>query len=151
MSTNEVKDTKGAKESLIGQEISGCEILQKTAEGGMGAVYRARHKALNRIVCVKILSPALANDKKAVDLFLSEARAVAELDHPNIVNVYNVGKERGYYFIVMSFIEGQTLSMMLKRQKVLPIGLVLDLFVVRRRRTYVDGRGWEMDEGVRGG
>lgn len=128
MSTNEVKDTKGAKESLIGQEISGCEILQKTAEGGMGAVYRARHKALNRIVCVKILSPALANDKKAVDLFLSEARAVAELDHPNIVNVYNVGKERGYYFIVMSFIEGQTLSMMLKRQKVLPIGLVLDLF-----------------------
>lgn len=128
MSTNEAKDTKGAKESLIGQEISGCEILQKTAEGGMGAVYRARHKALNRIVCVKILSPALANDKKAVDLFLSEARAVAELDHPNIVNVYNVGKEKGYYFIVMSFIEGQTLSMMLKRQKVLPVGLVLDLF-----------------------
>ena len=125
MSTQDAKDTKS---SLIGQEISGCEILQKTAEGGMGAVYRARHKALNRIVCVKILSPALANDKKAVDLFLSEARAVAELDHPNIVNVYNVGKEKGYYFIVMSFIEGQTLSMMLKRQKVLPIGLVLDLF-----------------------
>ena len=119
---------KNPKESLIGTDISGCEILQKVAEGGMGAVYKARHKALNRIVCVKILSPALANDKKAVELFLSEARAVAELDHPNIVNVYNVGKERGYYFIVMSFIEGQTLSIMLKRRKVLPINLVLDLF-----------------------
>ena len=114
--------------SLVGQEISGCEILNKVAEGGMGAVYKARHKALNRVVCVKILSPALANDKKAVELFLTEARAIAELDHPNIVNVYNVGKEKGYYFIVMSFIEGQTLSVMLKKNKILPIGLVLDLF-----------------------
>lgn len=115
-------------QSLVGKEISGCEILTKVAEGGMGAVFKARHKALNRIVCVKILSPALANDKKAVTLFLTEARAIAELDHPNIVNVYNVGKEQGYYFIVMSFIEGQTLSAILKKQRVLPIGWVLDLF-----------------------
>ncbi len=114
--------------SLVGTNISGCEILNKVAEGGMGSVYKARHKALNRIVCVKILSPSLANDKKAVELFLTEARAIAELDHPNIVNVYNVGKEKGYYFIVMSYIEGQTLSMMLKKNKVLPIGLLLDLF-----------------------
>ncbi len=114
--------------SLVGQVISGCEILEKTAEGGMGAVYRARHRALNRIVCVKILSPSLSTDKKAVELFLTEARAIAELDHPNIVNVYNVGKEHGYYFIVMSFIEGQTLSAMLKKEKILPIGRVLDLF-----------------------
>lgn len=115
-------------QTLVGTEISGCTILNKVAEGGMGAVYKARHKALNRIVCVKILSPALANDKKAVELFLTEARAIAELDHPNIVNVYNVGKERGYYFIVMSFIEGPTLSMLLKREKVLPIGSLLDWF-----------------------
>ncbi len=115
-------------QSLVGKEISGCEILTKVAEGGMGAVFRARHKALNRIVCVKILSPSLANDKKAVSLFLTEARAIAELDHPNIVNVYNVGKEQGYYFIVMSFVEGQTLSAMLKKERVLPIGRVLDLF-----------------------
>lgn len=119
-----MKDTA----SLVGKIISGCEILEKTAEGGMGAVYRAKHRALNRIVCVKILSPALSNDKKAVELFLTEARAIAELDHPNIVNVYNVGKEHGYYFIVMSFIEGQTLSALLKKNKVLPVGKVLDLF-----------------------
>ena len=115
-------------QSLVGKEISGCEILSKTAEGGMGAVFKARHKALNRIVCVKILSPNLANDKKAVTLFLTEARAIAELDHPNIVNVYNVGKEQGYYFIVMSYIEGPTLSAVLKKERVLPIGRVLDLF-----------------------
>ncbi|MBR3632248.1 MAG: protein kinase [Elusimicrobiaceae bacterium] len=115
-------------QTLVGKEISGCEILAKVAEGGMGAVFKARHKALNRIVCVKILSPNLANDKKAVSLFLTEARAIAELDHPNIVNVYNVGKEQGYYFIVMSFVEGQTLSAMLKKERVLPIGRILDLF-----------------------
>ncbi|MBO7238323.1 MAG: serine/threonine protein kinase, partial [Elusimicrobiaceae bacterium] len=115
-------------EALIGKEIAGCEILTKVAEGGMGTVFKARHKALDRIVCVKILSPNLATDKKAVTLFLTEARAIAELDHPNIVNVYNVGKEQGYYFIVMSFIEGQTLSALLKKQRVLSIGYVLDLF-----------------------
>ncbi|MCQ2410967.1 MAG: serine/threonine protein kinase [Elusimicrobiaceae bacterium] len=114
--------------SLVGQVISGCEILEKTAEGGMGAVYRARHKALNRIVCVKILSPSLSKDKKAVELFLTEARAIALIDHPNIVNVYNVGKEKGYYFIVMSFIEGQTLSALLKSKKHIPVNTVLDLF-----------------------
>lgn len=114
--------------SLVGQVISGCEILEKTAEGGMGSVYRARHKALDRIVCVKILTPSLSEDKKAVELFLTEARAIAQLDHPNIVNVYNVGKESGYYFIVMSFIEGQTLSAKLKKEKVIPVNTVLDLF-----------------------
>ena len=115
--------------SLVGKEISGCAILQKVADGGMGSVYKARHKALNRIVCVKILSPSLANDKKAVELFLTEARAIAEIDHPNIVNVYNVGREQGYYFIVMSFIDGQTLSQIIKKQKTpLPIGQIVQLF-----------------------
>ena len=114
--------------SLVGQEISGCTILQKVAVGGMGAIYKARHKALDRIVCVKILSPSLTNDKKAVELFLTEARAIAELEHPNIVQVYNVGKEKGYYFIVMAFVEGQTLSQLVKRNKKLDINTVLDLF-----------------------
>ena len=114
--------------SLVGQEISGCEILQKVAVGGMGAVYKARHKALDRIVCVKILSPSLTNDTKAVELFLTEARAIAELEHPNIVQVYNVGKERGYYFIVMSFVEGKTLSQIVKKQKNIPLSTILDWF-----------------------
>ncbi len=114
--------------SLVGQEISGCEILQKVAVGGMGSVYKARHKALDRIVCVKILSPALTNDKKAVELFLTEARAIAELEHPNIVQVFNVGKEKGYYFIVMSFVEGQTLSQIIKKQKNIPLDTTIKLF-----------------------
>ncbi len=115
--------------ALIGQEISGCIVLEKISQGGMGMVFKAKHKALDRIVCVKILSPNLAKDKKAVGLFLTEARAVAELDHQNIVQVYNVGKEKGFYFIVMSFIEGEPLSYIVRKRPNLPIGFVVDTFM----------------------
>ncbi|MDR0952890.1 MAG: protein kinase [Elusimicrobiota bacterium] len=115
--------------ALIGQEISGCVILEKISEGGMGTVFKAKHKALDRIVCVKILSPALASDKKAVGLFLTEARAIAEIDHPNIVFVYNVGRERGFYFIVMSFIEGESLSSIVRKRPNLPISFVVETFI----------------------
>ncbi|MBO4707232.1 MAG: protein kinase [Elusimicrobiaceae bacterium] len=115
--------------NLIGHEISGCVILEKISRGGMGTVFKAKHKALNRIVCIKILSPNLAKDKKAVGLFLTEARAVAELDHQNIVQVYNVGKEKGLYFIVMSFIDGEPLSSIVRKRPNLPIGFVIDTFI----------------------
>ncbi|MDR1123297.1 MAG: serine/threonine protein kinase, partial [Elusimicrobiota bacterium] len=115
--------------ALIGQEISGCVILEKISSGGMGTVFKARHKALDRIVCVKILSPALADDKKAVGLFLTEARAIAEIDHPNIVFVYNVGREKGFYFIVMSFIDGESLSSIVRKKPNLPVSFIIDTFI----------------------
>ena len=115
--------------ALIGQEISGCVILEKISSGGMGTVFKAKHKALDRIVCVKILSPLLADDKKAVGLFLTEARAIAEIDHPNIVFVYNVGREKGFYFLVMSYIEGESLSAIVRKKPNLPISFVVDTFI----------------------
>jgi serine/threonine protein kinase len=115
--------------ALIGQEISGCVILEKVSSGGMGTVFKAKHKALDRIVCVKVLSPSLANDKKAVGLFLTEARAIAEIDHPNIVFVYNVGREKGFYFIVMSFIEGESLSSIVRKKPNLPISFIVETFI----------------------
>lgn len=129
---NSVPSTAPVKKpelSLIGQEISGCIILEKISQGGMGTVFKAKHKALDRVVCVKILSPNLAKDKKAVGLFLTEARAVAELDHQNIVQVYNVGKEKDVYFIVMSFIDGEPLSNIVRKRPNLPIGFVVDTFM----------------------
>ncbi len=125
----QVKTAQKPELALIGQEISGCVILEKISEGGMGTVFKAKHKALDRIVCVKVLSPALANDKKAVGLFLTEARAIAEIDHPNIVFVYNVGKENGFYFIVMSFIEGESLSSIVRKRPNLPISFIVETFI----------------------
>jgi len=114
--------------NLLGTELSGCLILEKVGEGGMGAVFKAKHKALNRIVCIKVLNPNLSKDKKSIDFFLKEARAIAELDHPNIVQVHDVGKDKGYYFIVMSFVDGANLSSIIKKKKELPIEFVVDIF-----------------------
>lgn len=126
---HQAKPRQRPEMALIGQEIAGCVILEKISEGGMGTVFKAKHKALDRVVCVKILSPSLANDKKAVGLFLTEARAIAELDHPNIVFVYNVGKEKGFYFIVMTFIDGESLSSIVRKRPNLPISFVIDTFI----------------------
>ncbi|MCR4820497.1 MAG: serine/threonine protein kinase [Elusimicrobiales bacterium] len=101
---------KEKEENLTGKEFAGCKVISKIGQGGMGSVYRAHHKALNKIVCVKILDQELARDKRNLEFFLREARSAAKLDHPNIVHVYNFGKENHNYFIVMSFIDGRSLQ-----------------------------------------
>ena len=98
------------EENLIGKEFAGCKVISKIGQGGMGTVYKAHHKALNKTVCVKLLAKELSNDKRNLEFFLREARSAAKLNHPNIVHVYNFGKENNNYFIVMSFIDGKSLQ-----------------------------------------
>lgn len=86
------------------------EILRKIGDGGMAFVYQARDKLLNRIVAVKVLRPEFVDDQEFLVKFKREAEAVASLSHPNIVNVYDVGKEGNIYFIVMELIDGRPLS-----------------------------------------
>ncbi|MEK7469093.1 MAG: serine/threonine-protein kinase [Planctomycetota bacterium] len=105
---------------LIGRTIGGCRIEGAIGAGGMGAVYRARHLGLDKIVAVKILPPHFARSQEMIDRFQREARAVAKLDHPNIVGVLNVGFESGLHFIVMPVIEGASLTDRLGRGKVAP-------------------------------
>jgi len=69
--------------------FAGCEILKKLGQGGMGITYKARHIKLDKLVCIKLLSPQLSKDERQVEFFLREARSAAQLDHPNIVKVYN--------------------------------------------------------------
>ncbi len=97
-------------DSLIGTAFAGCRILAKIGQGGMGSVYTARQDATNKIVAVKILSAELARDERNIEFFLREARSAAKLEHPNIVHIYNFGKENGSYFIIMSYIEGKSLA-----------------------------------------
>lgn len=86
------------------------ELIQEVARGGMGRVFRARHVALNRTVAIKmILAGQLASDSD-VQRFHAEAEAVAHLDHPNIVPVYEIGEHEGQYFFSMGFVEGQSLA-----------------------------------------
>ncbi|HUT85724.1 MAG TPA: protein kinase, partial [Elusimicrobiales bacterium] len=102
------------KHDIIGNEFAGCKILSKLGSGGMGSVYKARHIGLDKLVCIKILSPQLAQNKRNVDFFIREARSIAKLDHPNIVQVYHVGKEKGIYFLMMSYVDGKSLDEVIK-------------------------------------
>jgi tRNA A-37 threonylcarbamoyl transferase component Bud32/tetratricopeptide (TPR) repeat protein len=96
------------------------EILQEIAEGGMGVVYKARQRKLNRIVALKmILAGRLANALE-VERFYAEAEAAANLRHPNIVDVYEVGEIGGRHFFSMEFINGQSLSDLVRRQPLEP-------------------------------
>ena len=86
------------------------ELIEKIGEGGMAIVYKARCRLLNRYVAIKILRPEFTKDEQFIENFKRESQAAAALTHPNIVSVYDVGKEGNIHFIVMELVEGKTLS-----------------------------------------
>ena len=90
------------------------ELLEKIGDGGMAVVYKARCRLLNRFVAVKILKPEFTRDLKIMESFRRESQAAASLSHPNIVNVYDVGKEGNISYIVMELVEGRVLSDIIK-------------------------------------
>ena len=86
------------------------ELFERIGEGGMSVVYKAKDKLLNRFVAIKILKPQFIGDHKFIDSFRRESQAAASMSHPNIVNIYDVGREGNIHYIVMELIEGRTLS-----------------------------------------
>jgi eukaryotic-like serine/threonine-protein kinase len=90
------------------------ELSHLIARGGMAEVYRARDRQLNRPVALKILFPELSVDRSFVERFRREAQAAANLSHPNIVPVFDWGEDEGTYYIVMEFVDGRTLSSILR-------------------------------------
>ncbi|MGQ0761335.1 MAG: serine/threonine-protein kinase [Acidobacteriota bacterium] len=97
------------------KNISHYRIIEKLGAGGMGEVYLAEDTLLNRKVAIKLLPPEATADKRAGKRLVREAQAVAALDHPNICSIYEVAEEDGRSFIVMQYIEGQTLDARVKR------------------------------------
>jgi eukaryotic-like serine/threonine-protein kinase len=95
--------------------IGGFEILSRLGRGGMGAVYKARQVSMDRLVALKVLPPVLAKDKNFIERFFREARAVAKLNHPNIVQGIDVGVAEKYYYFAMEFVDGETVQKMLGR------------------------------------
>ena len=90
--------------------ISHYRLLRKIAEGGMGEVYLAEDLVLHRKVAIKLLSPKLNDNEQARKRLLREAKAAAQLDHPNVCAIYEVSEEAGVSFIAMQYVEGETLA-----------------------------------------
>jgi eukaryotic-like serine/threonine-protein kinase len=103
-------DPQSGVQPLKGTDLGGYVLLDELGRGGMGIVYRARQKQLDRLVAVKMILAGRTATTEDEDLFFTEARAAAKVRHPNIVGVYEAGQRYGWHFIAMELVEGTSLE-----------------------------------------
>jgi Tfp pilus assembly protein PilF len=124
-----------------GEAIGAYRIVEQLGSGGMATVYKAYHAALDRFVAIKVMHPAFKGDTNFMARFQREARVVAKLDHPNIVPVYDFSEHAGSPYLVMRFIEGETLKARLNQAQ-LPLPEILDVISpVGEALTYAHEQG----------
>ena len=104
-----------------------CEVFSRIGEGGMGAVYRGRHRDLDLDVAVKFLHGHLAEKSGVAERFLREARLAARLQSPGVVRVFDCGQSGGHLYIVMEFVDGQTLEAHLRERCMMPVGRAVQI------------------------
>jgi serine/threonine-protein kinase len=102
-------------------------LLQPIAAGGMGVIYKARHRRLKRLVALKLLKRSPTEPEAALQRFLREAEAAALLSHPNIVTVHDAGQENERHYLAMEYVEGMDLGRLVQQAGPLPIALVCDI------------------------
>jgi serine/threonine-protein kinase len=126
-----------------GEVIAGrYELLELIGKGGMSSVYKAHDRLLDRQIAVKILHPHFTEDEEYVERFRREARAVAQLSHPNIVTVIDRGEDEGRQFIVFEYVEGENLKQLLERTGPMPVQDALLLALqMARALAFAHGRG----------
>src|SRR6201986_2662630 len=102
--------------NLEGQQLGEFEILERLGQGGMGAVYKARQLSLKRLVALKTLQNAVADNEAYIARFRQEAIAAAALNHPNLVQVYSAGESDGLHWFSMEYVEGESARARLNRE-----------------------------------
>ena len=117
----------------LGLAIGNYVILEKVGEGGMGVVFKARHRRLRRIVALKILPPSLASNTNLFLQFRREVDAAARLSHPNLVSVLDADEDRGVPFLSTEYIEGNDLNRKVRDGGALPIDQALDCVIQAAR------------------
>ncbi|MEN3941508.1 protein kinase [Prosthecobacter sp. SYSU 5D2] len=96
------------------------EVLELIGRGGMGVVYKAKQKSLNRYVALKLLAPDSKKDGSFAGRFAKEAQALAKMDHPNIVTVYDFGESGGFFYLLMEYVDGVNLRQAMRAEKFTP-------------------------------
>ncbi|MEI6781664.1 MAG: serine/threonine-protein kinase [Verrucomicrobiota bacterium] len=96
------------------------EVIEFIGQGGMGAVYKARQKQLDRIVALKVLPPDIGGDPSFAERFTREAKALAKLLHPNVVALFEFGQADGIYYLLMEYVDGVSLGQLLRSSRVSP-------------------------------
>lgn len=99
---------------LLGRTVGRCRIVGKLGHGGMGDIWIGEHTALQKKVVIKVLSPELTRDPSYVARFQREARLLSRLEHPNIVQIYDVGEEDGIHYLMLQFVPGMSLRRLLE-------------------------------------
>ena len=117
-------------------------IMDKVGEGGMGQVFKARHRRMKRIVAIKMLPPAAVNSDAAVERFHREVEMTARLEHPNIVTAYDAGEAAGRHFLAMQYVEGRDLASFVRSNGPLTIAQAISVLVqTARGMAYAHSQG----------
>ena len=116
---------------LVGKTMGKYEILCLLGEGGMGAVYEARHRQIRRKVALKLLNPQMAHDQEVMARFVREARTTGEIGHENIIEIYDIGKDpaTGAVFLVLELLKGKTLQDLIDETKGIPSQEAVDIML----------------------
>jgi serine/threonine-protein kinase len=106
---------------LIGKSIANGRYAVESVigVGGMGVVYKGRQSAVDRVVAIKVLMPEMVSDESLIKRFHLEARAASRLHHPNTITIHDFGREGDLLYIVMEYLEGESVQSLLRREKVL--------------------------------
>jgi serine/threonine-protein kinase len=105
---------------MLARQFPQLDSIEHLGQGGMGVVYKARQRQLNRLVAVKILPPSVGEDPAFAERFMREAQALARLNHPNIVQVYDFGQTNEFFYFVMEYVDGVNLRALIREGKLKP-------------------------------
>jgi len=140
MSEGEEKTVLGIEDSLMGHTLGAYQLVERLGQGGMATVYKAFEPALDRYVAVKVLPQFFARDPNFMQRFRREAKAIAQLHHPNIVSIHSYGEDAGITYIAMQYVEGGTLE--IKRGKALEMEYAVNLILpVAKALAYAHKQG----------
>ena len=133
---------KKAIEESRGQQIPGYRLISKLGSGAMATVFKAKQLSLDRIVAIKVLPRKLSDNAEYVEMFYREGKAAAKLNHPNIVQAFDVGEAGGFHYFVMEYVEGHTLHDDLSSGKVFSEAEALDVIIqIARALVHAHSQG----------